>query len=304
MFLTNTFSAMLPLSLLPTFGRRNLLSLQQFFHQRYEDYYVTFGNLSNSFSRSLLKKRLPFNKLDGGDFFSDSLNILSLVFITFINPPFLGWPLQKWFCAQTRGELGYLGLLFHLEYLNVLMYANWAGLIVNTNFHLGEEGSLGEKEGEVGSGEASKLHYCSDRPQDNELCRASRPCSRATKARQAQRKCATAAHSLRYPQQTLVRRLRHGDNNRRKRRTGGQGGGKGGSGRVGKEGCMGRNKQLWDNLNHRFSKYLKYWLIYQWNEMNLGIVQTLNFSFQIQIYLNVNSGNLFRNVWFKFLDDS
>ena len=38
--------------------------------------------------------------------------------------------------------------------------------------------------------------------------------------------------------------------------------------------------------------------------MNLGIVQTLNFSFQIQIYLNVNSGNLFRNVWFKFLDDS
>ena len=35
-------------------------------------------------------------------------------------------------------EFGYLGLLFHLEYLNVLMYANWAGLIVNTNFHLGE----------------------------------------------------------------------------------------------------------------------------------------------------------------------
>ena len=90
MFLTNTFSEMLPLSLLPTFGRRNLPSLQQFFRQRYEDYYVTFGNLSNSFSRSLLKKRLPFNKLDGGDFFSDSLNILSLVFITFLNPPFPG----------------------------------------------------------------------------------------------------------------------------------------------------------------------------------------------------------------------
>ena len=73
MFLTNTFSEMLPLSLLPTFGRRNLPSLQQFFHQRYEDYYVTFGNLSNSFSRSLLKKRLLFNKLERKVLFKFSL---------------------------------------------------------------------------------------------------------------------------------------------------------------------------------------------------------------------------------------
>ena len=106
-------------------------------------------------------------------------------------------------------------------------------------FPSGRGGSLGEKEGEVGSGEASKLHYCSDRPQDNELCRASRPCSRATKARQAQRKCATAAHSLRYPQQTLVRRLRHGDNNRRKRRTeGGKRGAFGGKGGSGSRGAF------------------------------------------------------------------
>lgn len=198
---------------------------------------VTFGNLSNSFSRSLLKKRLPFNKLDGGDFFSDSLNILSLVFITFLNPPFPGWPLQKWFCAQTRVWIPWITFppgIFKRPNVCKLGRAN-----SEYKFPSGRGVSLDEKQGEVGSGEASKLHYCSDRPQDNELCRASRPCSRATKARQAQRKCATAAHSLRYPQQTLVRRLRHGDNNRRKRRTeGGKRGAFGGKGGSGSRGAF------------------------------------------------------------------
>ena len=82
---------MSPFSLLPSFGRRKLPSFNaNYFIRDMKTIIVTFGNLSNSFSGSLLKKRLPFNKLDGGDFFSDSLNILSLVFITFLNPPFPG----------------------------------------------------------------------------------------------------------------------------------------------------------------------------------------------------------------------
>ena len=85
----------------------------------------------------------------GGNFFSDSLNILSLVFITFINPQFLGWPQQKWFWVS----LDTSDYFFHLEYLNVLMYANWAGLIVNTNFDLGERAL--SMRSRVGASEAS-----------------------------------------------------------------------------------------------------------------------------------------------------
>ena len=152
-----------------------------------------------------------------------------------------------------QGGLEYLGLLFfHLVYLNVLMYANWAGLIVDTNFHLGGEGGLSlsdptrSRMGEGGVymhlrglnciaplGSAPRQWIVLSQP----------AVLGATKARQAQRKCATAAHSLRYPlplsskplcaawgaaTTTVGRGAQGGGRGGPKRRTGGQKGGKGG----------------------------------------------------------------------------
>ena len=62
------------------------------------------------------------------------------------------------------------------------MYANWAGLIVDTNFHFGSLSFWPDEKQDGGGGgvycirEASTALLFSDRPQDNELCRASRPC--------------------------------------------------------------------------------------------------------------------------------
>ena len=185
-----------------------------------------------------------------GNFFSDSLNIPRLVHIyQNIKPPFLGWQkwwqLQKWFSAQTRMLAEKIYTLIY-EYLNALIDANWARLIVNTNFHFGRRGSpLSFWPGEhqrrevFTPPEASTALLLGSDPR--QWIVSSQPAVlRATKARQAQRKCATAAHSLRYqPQQTLVRRLRRGDNNRRKRRTeGGKRGAFGGKGGSGSRGAF------------------------------------------------------------------
>ena len=138
------------------------------------------------------------------------------------------------------------------KYLNVLIYANWGGLMVKTNFD-SEEGSLSNWGSPAGwwgllvmlsaSSELEKLGRpnCIAWIGPRQWIVSSQPAVlRPTKARQAQRKCATAAHSLRYqPQQTLVRRLRRGDNNRRKRRTeGGKRGAFGGKGGSGSRGAF------------------------------------------------------------------
>ena len=79
------------------------------------------------------------------------------------------------------------------------MYANWAGLIVNTNFHLGE-GALSMRIGVFTASEASAALLLGLGSAPRQWIVSSQPAVLgATKARQAQRKCATAAHSLRYP---------------------------------------------------------------------------------------------------------
>ena len=141
------------------------------------------------------------------------------------------------------------------EYLNALIDANWARLIVNTNFHFGRRGSpLSFWPGEhqrrevFTPPEASTALLLGSDPR--QWIVSSQPAVlRPTKARQAQRKCATAAHSLRrYPhhppphpianpcallEAQPCSALLRGDNNRRKRRSGGQRGPRGVAGRGG-----------------------------------------------------------------------
>ena len=159
-----------------------------------------------------------------GNFFSDSLNIPRLVHIY---QNIKTWMTKVMTTAKVifcSNQEKIYTLIY--EYLNALIDANWARLIVNTNFHFGRRGSpLSFWPGEhqrrevFTPPEASTALLLGSDPR--QWIVSSQPAVlRATKARQAQRKCATAAHSLRYqPQQTLVRRLRRGDNNRRKRRT-------------------------------------------------------------------------------------
>ena len=139
------------------------------------------------------------------------------------------------------------------KYLNVLIYANWGGLMVKTNFDSKEEVPL--KLRKMGGGLLGMLRASSEleklgRPnciawiRPRQWIVSSQPAVlRPTKARQAQRKCATAAHSLRrYPhhppphpianpcallEAQPCSALLRGDNNRRKRRSGGQRGPRG-----------------------------------------------------------------------------
>ena len=98
------------------------------------------------------------------------------------------------------------------KYLNVLIYANWGGLMVKTNFDSEEEvplqlrkpcwmvGAAGDVECIFWTGELGRPN-CIAWIRPRQWIVLSQPAVlRPTKARQAQRKCATAAHSLRrYP---------------------------------------------------------------------------------------------------------
>ena len=100
---------------------------------------VTFGNLSNSFSRSLLKKRLPFNKLEGRKLlFRFSKHSQTCIYN--INPPFSWMTTAKVVLCQNQGGLGYLGLLFPPGIFKRPNVCKLGGTNVNTNFHLGEDG--------------------------------------------------------------------------------------------------------------------------------------------------------------------
>ena len=98
------------------------------------------------------------------------------------------------------------------KYLNVLIYANWGGLMVKTNFDSEEEvplklrkpcwmvGAAGDVECIFWTGELGRPNCIAWIGPRQWIVLSQPAVLRPTKARQAQRKCATAAHSLRrYP---------------------------------------------------------------------------------------------------------